>query len=373
MTVITEAMIDLADCNTTLHYFYQPPETARLPLAVSEKYVNFHHAIAIADAAKLAYDVAAPGEPPVLLKNFLPPYHKNTYRDSFTEGSSLYEYCSKAWEKVMPLAIKLKPRVEFACKYAPDMKISPVPKILIYPFGWSAWFSLRLTGKFAIETLAEFLTFIFETKAFKISNEKNGVSEPDLFTVPALFENFAEGVKKDAFAGRDTKNYRSNNLIVVTTVLSKYHGSVTADCFKEPSSSLLRIVEPVGPPPNNPEEYYGTKRNELEYVLARDDMRFIWHNGLLELTKEKHRIRCYHNNSFLSLVQARHLVNFLDRKKEKTQKNPTAELTDLADHAERLLRKPPYKNAGLKKFLIDNNFLDAPSQDNKKDAESEKK
>jgi hypothetical protein len=360
MAIITEARIDLADCHTTLYYFDQAPEKPRLPLAMPEKYIELHRKAE--SVPQLAYDdAAAPGNPALFLKSLSPAYHKNKYWDRVTGNDDFEMYSGRAWERIIPLAARLKPRVEFSVEYMPGIKVSPIPRVLIYPFGWSAWLSLRVTGKFEIEALAKFLPFILETKVFKIIDE-NDVAEPELYTVRDLFRSFAKGVRNDAFAGKDTDDYNSNGLIGVTTVMAKYQGSVPADMF-ENDPTLLRIVKPEGTPPGNAPEYYGVKRGDFEYILAHEDMRFIWFESLMKFLKYEgknySRLGCYHNNNFLSMVQARHLLNM--QAIATKRKNPSVQMTEMLDNAKNFFDMAPYKNAGLKKFLIDNGIFKSPT------------
>jgi hypothetical protein len=146
--------------------------------------------------------------------------------------------------------------------------------------------------------------------------------------------------------------------VVVTTILEKHGGSLTLNGLSaSEATALLRIVKPEGPPPAGKLTDHVRRVqpiDEEKYVLMNDFGRFVWlEDRLNPIDRNYQHLRCYHNNTFNSLLHARHLYQLLTR--VVNLKTLPASLGELTDKAGANLASPSdyYENASLRQFLLD--------------------
>lgn len=374
MTTLTETALDLADCHTTFYYLgAKPPLTAPMPLGTVEDYGGLYQTVAA--PARVTYSDVTGGNSGSLMVKLSPVYRNSKYWRRYL-GSGEYDlYHESAWDSIMPIEVSLSTRVEFIPNVRFNFKVSPVPRVLLYPFGWSAWLSLRLTGDHTLGELSAFLQHIFAAKAFHLGPDPAPPDQqPSAYTLREVFSHVARGVRVDAFGGNKTKDFDSQEMIAVTTVLGKHGGSLSLGALKPAvQEEILRIVKPEGPAPKEPLLDYVFRRSEdelREYVVMNDHKRFIWLEHLLvpEGRNYEH-LRCYHNNTFHSLIQARNLLELLVMAgKQKTISDP---LVGLVQTAIGYLESPNYKNASLREFLKDTAITNAIKKLKKSDKSEE--
>ncbi len=357
MATLTETVIDLADCHTTLYYFFplgaKPSQPAPLTLGTAQGYCDLYGTVAA--PAPTNYDSLTQGSPPTLLSKLSPAYRNNKYWKRYLLSGQHDIYQEKVWENLIPIEATLLQRVEFIDDGSFYLSISPVPRVLLYPFGWSAWLSLRITKPHSLEDLSKLVRHIFAEKAFRIiSNPALPNAEPQSYTLQGVFDYIAQGVRADAFGGNKTKDFDSQDITAVTTVLKKHGGSLSLGSLSTIAEEhILRIVNPEGPSSKKqlPDYIFRRDPKEMrEYIVMNDFKRFVWLEHLLQPEGRSYEhLRCYHNNTFHSLVQARQLLGLLTASgKQKTMSSPLSELIENAANA---LENPNYTNASLKEFL----------------------
>jgi hypothetical protein len=128
---------------------------------------------------------------------------------------------SAAWSAGLPLLGGLSPRIELILPTGFKAKVSPRPQVLLYPFGWSTWISLRIVGEHTLIDLNQLVEHLFSQKCFQIVG---AVAQP--VTLEAFLDTVSEGIRRDAFAGGETADSEAKGKAIVITVLEKHGGSL---------------------------------------------------------------------------------------------------------------------------------------------------
>jgi hypothetical protein len=213
--------------------------------------------------------------------------------------------------------------------------------------------SLRLVGPHEVDDLAAFNQHIFANKSFSVDPDPNPAA-PSRFSLREVFDYIAEGVRTDAFGGLKTKDFGPNNAVVVTTVMAKNGGTLKPEGLSNDQQKvLLRIVKPEGPPlAGKIQDYIYDLDPNVKYLVMDNYGRFIWMEDRLNpMDRNYEHLRCYHNNTFNSLVHARHLFQVLTQ--AARLKVLPAPVSDLTDKAVAALDSASlyYENASLREFL----------------------
>jgi hypothetical protein len=345
MTIITETLVELADRHTTLYHFVEPSNPAPLPFRNSAEYCDLHRALAT--AKRTEYSDVHEGGPGIVLCKLSPAYRNHKYWSRHLSSKDYDSYPDFAWQNLLPIQSELTIRVECELSSKLAFAIRPVPRVLLYPFGWSTWISLRLTGEHGLGELASFLQRVLTEKAFRIDLGP-------LISLSELFNYVAKGVRADAFGKNKTKDVESSEVFIVTTVIAKHGGSPALGALNfEEETQLLRLVRPAGPLSGRAFKehvFQFPPADEFEYVLFDDVSRFNWMEHLL-IPKERNRqlLHCYHKNSFMSLIQADTFLALLEAAGK--QKSLSERLYDLTESARNYLESPNFHNASLRAFL----------------------
>lgn len=344
MPTLTETVIDIADRHTTLYYLGAKPPAGPLPFHAEKAYCDLHEALG--EGAE--YTAATKGRTPTLLGRLAPGYSENKYWLRYL-GMAPSDFRREAWQHCLPIDASLGKRIVHLTDARSSFRVSPVPRVRLYPFGWSTWISLRLLGAHTISDLVAFLERLLADRVLKYEDGESTLS------LSELFADVATAVRKDAFGGNDTHDVYSQDIGVVTTVMAKHGGSLSVGALgPDEQTELRRITRPYGPPPGGPfaQQVYALPPGDgnLEYLVHDKHGRFLWVEHLLEQNKQKHvQLRCYHNNSFISLIHAWHLKALLDA--VMRQPHPARATVGLAQAAVALLEAPGYKCASLMQYL----------------------
>ena len=355
MTTFKEVMVEVGDCHTTLYHLGStPPQNPPLPLADAASYASLYSKIAALKAATYA-DIT--GQPGVMLKKLSPMFRKNDYWHYFFGTDDLPQYPGRAWEFLVPIMCTINLRVEFALGAKFNINVSPLPYVLLYPFGWSNCLSLRLQGDFVLQDLADFNTSLFADKSFTIADPASGQPSKPV-SVRDLFAKMSEGVRADAFGGTSANDYAPREPIIVTTIMASYKGNLKLKGLDgNEAQALLRIVKPEGPLPSGTLTDYVRRlqpNDKEKYVVMNNYGRFTWmEDRLVPVDRNYQHLRCNHNNTFNSLVHARHLYQLLTQAVNLNALPPA--LGTLATKANDALGTPYlyYKSASLRGFLLD--------------------
>lgn len=371
MTTLTKTRIEIADRHTSL-YGLAPKATGpdALGMVGNGKYRGLYEKIA---KARSAHYSDLTGKPGAILEKLSPvipedPYKPLKYWLWYLErGPDL----SDVWREAIPIVATMNRRIEIIAPTAFPAKLSLLPQIVLYPFGWSAWFSVLVTGNHAMKDLSALVEHLFQQKPFKSS-----LSAKPL-TLTAHFELVAEGVRTDVFGGPATRDTKDVNTAHVITVLEKNGGSPGLDGLGiEGEQQLRSLVRPVGARSRKAFQdlvfHFKAKDQEnydLNYLVADQLGRFIWMEELLEARgTNQMRLECYHHNSFRALVQAWHFYGLIKYSSEdglvrrwSSSKKETVpvrsgeqeedSLAALLSSAFRRLDDFRYRNAGLRVFL----------------------
>ena len=351
MPTMKEVMVEVGDCHTSFyHVGSTSPQNPPLPLGSAAAYSALYAKVAAPTA--VTYQ-SITGNPGVMLNKLAPAFRENKYWEFFFSVDDVSQYPARAWKFLVPIRCSLLPRVDFAGKL--NFSVSPQPDVILYPFGWTNCLSLRLRGDFQLQELADFNASLFSKKLFTIPD---AAGNPVAASVWDVFRRMSEGVRTDAFGGPLASDYAPKQPIIVTTVMESYGGNLTLDGLSaSEEQALLRIVKPEPPPPAGNLSDYVHRLQPLDkekYVVMVDYGRFTWmEDRLVPGDRNYQHLRCNHNNTFNSLVHARHLYQLLS---EAFDQDPlSASLTELATQANRTLGLPAryYKSASLRGFLLD--------------------
>lgn len=350
----TEAMVEVADCHTTLYHLgASRPQTPPLPLTPAATYGALYAQI---DAAKVVTYAAVTKQPGVVLNKLYPVYRQNHYWNYFFANDAIAGYPALAWEFLVPILCSVNVHVDYVPQNAGNFKkVSPLPRVFLYPFGWSNWLSLRLQGEFTLQDLSDFNVDLFAGKSLRLTRPG---AQPTMVSVRELFAEMSEGVRVDAFGGTQTKDFAPREPVVVTTILARYGAKLTLGGLNSQGiQTLLRIVKPEGPAPSGKLMDYVHRlqpNKEEKYVVMNNYGRFVYLDDRLKPVERNYQhLRCYHNNTFNSLLHARHLYQLLSQA-VKLNSLPVS-LGELADKANAYLVSPSdyYENASLREFLLD--------------------
>jgi len=347
MTTLTETMVDVADCHTTLYYLSKtPPAHAPLSLGNRDDYRHLHELIR-GDGTTGYVDLT--GTAAEIIDRVVHSYRKKSkYWTRFVGDDSFPQYSVKPWERVLPLQASLKSRVEFVNNGTFNFKVSPLPTVVIYPFGWSTWLSLRLTSAHTLSDLSRFVQYIFNAKAFKI-NGGPALSLREYFTA------VADGIRADVFGDKDTNDSSSPQFVLVTTVIAKHGGSPPLKLLTpDEQLEMLRLVKPEGPPPKKDFESYvkpASSKDPLQFVVVNDLSRFIWLENLLKgVGQNRVWLGCHHHNTMRSLVHALQLQRLITLS-SGDKRQLSQPLLELLQAGKERLSTPGYRNLSLQVFL----------------------
>jgi hypothetical protein len=342
MNKLTETRIEIADRHTSLCFLHDPPEAGPLGERTwSSLYASVCKAV---DADFSLISTSAPD--PILNRLFsiCSPSNRRFWKEylggvEFQPGLALREG--------LPIQASIDPfvTIDLAADYA--AKVSPVVYVLLYPFGWSTWISIRVTKEHTLGDIELLLAWVFQGKAFQIDSAPG--------TLDDLFDSVSSALRQQVFAGLSTRDKAARDCLVTTTVMSKVGASRSlAALTGEQETQMKALVTPRGPLPARPLSdlvfYLAAKKKELNYLVFNDLARFTWLEQLLEPEgRNRQHLQCYHNNNFLSLIQAWHLEGLLDA--AKSTAHPAAPLSELTKTAIDRLTDPRRKNAGLVAYL----------------------
>jgi hypothetical protein len=347
--MFAQTIVDLADCHTTLYHMVDPrPAEEPLPIGSRESYENLYQRLS--RQRKLDYAEASTSRIGTILRRVEPAYSEDKFWHRYLGSDNYESYPSLAWDSFLPIQASLSARVE--CLTHPDLgcKVSPIPRVLLFPFGWSTWISMLITGDHTLSSLSSFIQSLFRDPVFSVSDS------PSSFSLGRLFSHVAEGIRADAFGGPRTADSSTPDILAVVTVLAKRHGALSWRGFSPDEQRVVRlIVRPTGPPRTDPFDSQvcelDRENGELNFVVTDAFARFIWSQRLLRSHGRNARhLRCYHNNSFRSFVLAWHQLALLDTVLAQRPRLPPA-LRQLVQSAVFKLSRPPYRSASLLSFL----------------------
>jgi hypothetical protein len=346
-TTLTETRIEIADRHTTLYHLRRRrPLDKPLPLGDASGYKKLY--ARVVEMQRAEYGALA-GRTGTVLDKIFPVYSGAKYWRRYL-GCQPDE--SVVWEGALPLCATIKQRVEITVPYGFDAKLSPLLQVLLYPFGWSTWISIRITGEHSIEDLVSITVHLLNEESFQLSGAKGPLR------LSALFGLVSEGIRADAFGGRKTHDYEASEFAIVDTVLAKHGGGPALGALgEEEQGQLMYLVRPTGGrsrrsfdqlvfrfQPKEELDY------DLNYMIADKLGRFIWMEKLLKPEGRNHQwLSCYHNNSFMALVQAWHFEGLLSSSMKEQYKSPR--LQELMTNALDRLKQPPFENASQMAFL----------------------
>ena len=349
MTTLTETMVDVADCHTTFYHLSKnPPANPPLSLGTKNGYENLQASLP-AEASRGYVDLA--GKPGAIIDRLSRVYQRNKYWRRFTDDDEFPFSTVTPWESILPVKASLKSRVEFINNGNFKFKVSPLPAILIYPFGWSTWLSFRLTSPHGISDLSAFVQYVFNGKALKVDDVKGSA----VLSLREYFATASTGIRADVFGDKNTNDKSYQQFVLVTTVIAKHGGSPSFKIFTPAQKlEILRIVKPEGPPPKKDFDSYvhpASPNDPFQFVIMNDLGRLIWLEHLLKPV-EPNRIwvRCHHNNTVRSLIHALHLHRLISMASANKQ-DSSAPLLELLQASLGQLSSPGYKNLSLRTFL----------------------
>lgn len=372
MTTLTKTRIEIADRHTSLCFLDKKPATPD-PLGFGSRkgYRDLYEKID--EAGRANYDDLAGKQGEVLdkLYSLLPedPDKPLKYWLLYLERAPQLD---DVWKEAIPVLSTLKHRVTILppANFPAEVKLKLLPQILLYPFGWSTWASVLVTGAHTIGDLSTLIRHLFQNSAFEWPLYNNPL------TLAAHLSRMARGIRHDAFGGAATNDKVDADLALMITVLEKHNGGPVLDALGQAGKQqMLSLVRPKGSASRKSFEdlvFHFRAKGQLNYdanYLVSDQLgRFVWMEDLLkpEGTNQM-KLECYHHNSFRALVQAWHfygLVKYSSEgllqqlgglKKQSGKSNKRGKKEDPVESvmATAFLRLENfgYRNASLRAFL----------------------
>jgi hypothetical protein len=357
---LTETRIEITDRHTTLCFLQDP--SAAGPLGALDYTVLYAQVFSSIDAT---FDLISPKTLSPLLNRLFSICEKTNRRfwREYLDGVEFYP--GLTLREGIPLRATIRPRLSLQLPDNFPAKVAPVIYVLLYPFGWSTWISLRVTKDHTVDDLASLLPILFQSKAWSLNDETSPMTLDD------LFDDMSGELRDQVFAGNETRDRSARDRISMITVLSKNGSSYSYKSLNGAQQDQLKsLVTPKGPLSKRPlaERIYSAseRRPEVNYLVSNNLARFLWMEDMLApVGRQRQNLHCYHNNNFISLAQAWHLEGLLSA--TVSVKNPPAVLTDIIDSAIERLTYPKRKNASLREFLNSDAVKQALARHTKQD------
>jgi hypothetical protein len=351
MVTIQESFIELVDLNTSLIHLSSVPPGGTLRLSTSDEYRTLYQQIA-SDPTAYAAQTDGPRE---ILRQLKPSYHPNKYWRRYYNSSEVDTYCNSVWERLVPIEARLKLRLTALPGALAKVKVSPVPRVLLYPFGWSTWISLRILGRHDLTALAALLRRFLREPAYELSPSTTPAQDSQ-----GIFAQIGKGVWKDAFGGGEKTAASPLEVLSITTVLDKSGGGPSLLALeKEETAALTALVAPDHSGkdhlPSDAIQYLPQGQKGTDFVLQKGTSVFLWADHLLKSQgQNRQRLYCYHHNTLLSLIHAWQLTAFLSQ--ASRSKDRTSALEDLVSAAveqidQQLAKGDGYRNLPLLSYL----------------------
>jgi hypothetical protein len=284
-------------------------------------------------------------------------YSANTYWSRLFHTTEVDTYQYWTWDKLVPIHAYLAERPQWIEDAHRAFKVSPIVRVLLYPFGWSTWVSLLVTRSHALHDIAELNQRCLKEPVFRWRGLQVSVNR--------LFQEVAADIRTDVFGKDDAELADPLDVISVTTVLAKHGGSpALGGLSKSERQELLGTVRPPGAPTKDDLDghvYRIDPDSNTEYILHNRNRRFIWLEHLLSpVGRNQQHLRCYHENTFRSLLHACHCTTLLSAasKAHTRRRIANTELLLLLRSAIAVVEDPPlerpgrYKNASLVEFWV---------------------
>lgn len=340
VAILTETIIDVLDRHTAIgHFRGKSAGKTGLAMRTASDVLLLHERISEVGTI----DLNQSG-----IRRLVAGYENHKYWHRTLESQQVDSYPAKAWQQLLPVVAEPNLFVSFAAAPSPDWRASPVPRAIVYPFGWSCWLSIRITGNHTLQDLATMVRSLFDAKPLNVQG-----APPQNVGVPGLFNLMSSAVRRDVFGNDMLSDTDSQDIMIVTTILAKHGGSPSIDALtKQEADSILALVRPTGSKLSSLQGHVfrWDPTNPLEYIAFDDVGWFIWIESLLAPEgRNRQHLRCYHNNTVRSLAHARHLEQLL-RVGLSEKKRPNT-LSALMRSAFDQLDEPTYRNASLLEFI----------------------
>ncbi len=340
--MLKQSVIYIADRHTTLYYLVDSAPSGPLPFGSAEAYRDLQARLA-AERSVPYSDVS--GRPGQLVRRLESAYDRDDFWGWYLSSDDYDAYPDYAWDFSIPVQATLNVRVE--CRPATQFpcKVSPVPRVLLLPSGWSVWIDLLVTGDHSLGA------FPSSIRPAPPSQDKSA----KLLTLTDALRELGRGIRIDVFGGAATRDSSTPEQLVVTTVLHQQDELMSLEGLQSSQKTALsKIVHPgrgLSPSIDQIPTMISELDGKINFVVSDSFGRFIWMSKLHRSEGRNHQhLRCYHNNAFRSFILAWHQLGILQYL-IRPEIVLTPKLRKLAETAVSRLRNPGYKSASLCYFL----------------------
>ena len=342
MAILTESIVDLLDRHTAVEHFTRPSKgAAPTALATRNAVSKLHDGFRAAKALPLTA-TSTPG-----IRRLKAAYEGDKYWNRVLASRNVDRYPDLAWEELLAVVAEPAFRVSLPAAAEQAWRASPVPQALVYPFGWSGWLSIRVTGTHSLQDLSALVTSLFDARPLHVDGSQRTLG------IRELFDEMSTAVRKDVFSNPNLLDRDSSDVMVVTTVLAKHGGSASIRALSTADrDSILKLVRPTGPALTSTtgHVFQTNTQNPLDYIVFDKNGWFIWNEKLLvPENRNRQHLRCYHNNTVRSLAHARHLEGLL--RIGVALKKRSASLSEILNTAVQQLGTSKYRNASLLEYV----------------------
>jgi len=344
ISTLTETVVEIANQYTNRFYLKDGSTGYPLPFINENKYNEFNQLIY--DKNRIDFSELRKNYQPQVLKRLSLGYENYKYWHRLLRSRQAKSYPKLAWQRLLPITATTIPRINVLKDPSFNFRVLPMLRVVLYPFGWSVWISLRILDPHDLDQLALLLEQLFTKKSFQIGANTLAMS------LDELMQQISDGVRTDAF-GEDLGEVWASKHTLVTTVLAKHNGSYSV-AVPQNEAVLGRMIQPEGGLSHKSftvavYRFVQQNNDPLEYMLLKDYSRFIWMEHLLApVERNRHLLRCYHQNTFRLLVHSRHLLALMQEAVNEKQK--TVPLIELVTSAIHFFEQATFNNACFFKF-----------------------
>src|SRR5438105_13822711 len=166
MPTLTETRIEIADRHTTLCFLRDPPADGALGKHEYGELYGRVDGIPDADFRQISNSIANPLID--RLRSVCTTHNQRFWREYL--GFDFYP--GIAAPEAVPIVATINDFISINVAGDYGIKVAPMVNVLLYPFGWSTWISLRLTQNHTLDDVELLLNFLFQGKSIRLNAHK---------------------------------------------------------------------------------------------------------------------------------------------------------------------------------------------------------
>jgi hypothetical protein len=334
--------------NFLLDSHYTPP----IEIFTEDSYATLCFNIDCYRDMGMGFSLATKGRSSVIINKLYNFYKNKPFWNQYELGLSKNNFMEKAFLNFIPISTSLIPFINLKPNNRAGFTTRLSPRVLLFPFGWSTWIDILVTGDHGLESLASLLKGVFTDAIFSLDSNITYQRMEDVLV------DFTDKIRDDVYGGNDRCIRNLQEKFIITSVLGRSAGYLSCDALDSDTDDpfLHTIINPGNSTHGSLSQKHifpGKKGEPSLNFLAWDKCGiFNYQNDLLNGPKENlNRLECYHGNTWKSLVLAKLQRELLEVKIQSSDKKFTAVFDTLLKNALHKLETLPIRNASLRHYL----------------------